>query len=107
MNLFIVFVVVVLACINSMGQVCLVKANVHRNKRFYFYALGYGLFVISVITMQFLMNYIEFKTLSIVISLNLLAVMFASVIFLKEKLTRKKVIGTLIVFLGSAIYLIT
>jgi drug/metabolite transporter (DMT)-like permease len=106
MNLFIVSVVVALACINSMGQIFLVKANLNRNKRFFFLGLGYGLFVISVITMQFLMNYIEFKTLSIVISLNLLAVMFASVIFLKEKLTRKKVIGTLIVFFGSCIYLL-
>lgn len=106
MNLLTVTVVLALACINSMGQIFLVKANQHKQRKLYFLGLGYSLFVISVITIQFLMSYIEFKTLSIVISLNILAVMFASVIFLKEKLTRKKVIGTYIVFFGSCIYLL-
>lgn len=101
-SLLLIFVLVL---INSAGQIFLKLASLRKEKRFAFLFFGYGLFLISVFLVQILLNYIEFKSLAIVITLNIVGVMVASAIFLNEKLTRQKVTGTLVVVVGSVIFL--
>ena len=96
-------IVISLALLNSAGQIFLAKAVKAQRKYLYLIA-GYTLFVLSVVCVQYLMHIIDFKTLSIITSFNVIGVLIASVIFLGERLTKRKVLGSMVVFAGSAIY---
>ncbi|MFT6909858.1 MAG: drug/metabolite transporter (DMT)-like permease [Oleiphilaceae bacterium] len=98
-------IVIILVILNSAGQVFLKKAAIAGAYKLHFLTAGYSAFLVSVLLTQILLKFIEFKSLAIVITLNLVGVMLASVLFLNERFTQRKVFGTFLVVLGSMLFL--
>ncbi len=67
---------------------------------------GYGLMVISTILVILGLKGVPYKNEPIIESLGYIFVMILSNIILKEKITRKKLIGNLLIFLGIIVYYI-
>ena len=67
---------------------------------------GYILMVISTVLVVFGLKGVPYKNEPIIESLGYLFVMILSNIILKEKITRKKLIGNLLIFLGIIVYYI-
>jgi drug/metabolite transporter (DMT)-like permease len=89
------------------GQILLKKGASGANKRevYFFVVLGYTFFFFAVLISYILLKLIQMKYFTVVMSLNYVSVMFASRIFLNEKLDRPKVIGTLLIAVGVLIFL--
>ncbi|APD87559.1 hypothetical protein BM527_16490 [Alteromonas sp. Mex14] len=102
---FIILTVTALVIINSLGQVLLKRATINAVYKKHYLVSGYALFILSLVLVQFLLNYINFSTLALVISLNVIGVSFASVVLLREKMTTYMLYGTLMVALGGFLFI--
>lgn len=68
--------------------------------------VGYGMMVISTILTIFAFKGLDYKNGPIIESLGYIFIMFLSRIFLKEKITKKKVIGNTLILLGILVFYI-
>jgi drug/metabolite transporter (DMT)-like permease len=67
---------------------------------------GYALFLATVILSYFLMQEIPLKHFTVIMSINYVAVMIASKIFLMEEITKDRLIGTTLVGCGVLVFLL-
>lgn len=66
--------------------------------------LGYfGLFIITLLT-TYLLTMISLKSITIIIALNYLSTLLFSWVFLKENISKRKLLGTLLVMIGVIIF---
>ena len=68
--------------------------------------VGYGMMFISTILTIFAFKGLDYKNGPIIESLGYIFIMFLSRIFLKEKITKKKVIGNTLILLGILVFYI-
>ena len=68
--------------------------------------VGYGMMFISTILTIFAFKGLDYKNGPIIESLGYIFIMFLSRIFLKEKITKKKVIGNALILLGILVFYI-
>ena len=66
--------------------------------------IGYGMMVVSTITTILAYRGLEYKNGPVVESSGYILIMILSYIFFKEKITRKKVIGNILVLLGIFVF---
>ena len=67
---------------------------------------GYALFLGTVILSYFLMQEIPLKHFTVIMSINYVAVMIASKIFLDEDVNKDRAIGTVLIALGVVVFLL-
>lgn len=67
---------------------------------------GYGMMFISTILTIFAFKGLDYKNGPIIESLGYIFIMFLSRIFLKEKITKKKIIGNSLILLGILVFYI-
>lgn len=70
-------------------------------------AIGYILFLLVVFASWFLMRVIDLKYFAALMSANYMAVALASRLVLKEKIGRRRAIGTLITAAGVLIFIMS
>lgn len=68
--------------------------------------VGYGMMFISTILTIFAFKGLDYKNGPIIESLGYIFIMFLSRIFLKEKITKKKIIGNSLILLGIIVFYI-
>lgn len=68
--------------------------------------IGYGLMVVSTVLVVLGLKGVPYKNEPIIESLGYIFVMFLSNRILKEKITKKKIIGNLLILVGIVIYYI-
>lgn len=68
--------------------------------------IGYGMMFISTILTIFAFKGLDYKNGPIIESLGYIFIMFLSRIFLKEKITKKKIIGNSLILLGILVFYI-
>ena len=66
--------------------------------------LGYGLFAIAMVIPIIAYKYVDFKYGAIIESLAYFFVMFLSRVILKEKITKNKIIGNILIIAGVIIF---
>lgn len=101
-----VLVILILVLVNSCAQLLLkigsskksitktvIKINIQ-------IISGYLLLFISTIISVYLLNFINFKSLTIVIALNYVSTLILSNLVLKEKYTKQKIVSTIIIVFG-------
>jgi drug/metabolite transporter (DMT)-like permease len=89
----------------TVGQLLLKKATqIGGIKNIYLWA-GYSFFVVTIFVSYLLMQYIELKYFTVIMSLNYITVMIASSLFFGERLSVMKVLGTILVLLGIGIFM--
>lgn len=66
--------------------------------------IGYGMMVVSTITTILAYRGVEYKNGPVIESSGYILIMILSYIFFKEKITRKKVIGNILVLLGIFVF---
>jgi len=94
----------------AFSQVILKKASSEEHKSFLAEYLnvkvivGYSMMVASTLLTVLALSRIEYKNAPIIESLGYVLVLFLSRLFLKEKLTRRKVIGNLIILVGVLVF---
>lgn len=66
--------------------------------------LGYGMMVLSTILTVFAFKGMDYKNGPIIESIGYLLVMFLSAWLLKEKMTRKKIIGNALILIGIVVF---
>lgn len=67
---------------------------------------GYLILFMAMVGQVFAFQYLEYKNGAIVESLGYVIVMILGAMFFSEKITRNKLIGTALIFLGIAVYYI-
>ena len=101
------FASVLLSCFS---QVLLKKSSGEKKKSVIFEYLNvkvissYGILFACMLLMVYVYSGVEYKYGAIIESLAYLIIMVFSGIFLKEKITKKKIIGNLIIVLGVVIF---
>ncbi len=68
--------------------------------------VGYGMMFISTILTIFAFKGLDYKNGPIIESLGYIFIMFLSRIFLKEKITKKKILGNSLILLGILVFYI-
>ncbi|WP_397376476.1 EamA family transporter [Paenibacillus sp. MER 180] len=105
-----VILIVSLILVNSFAQILLKKGALKINGRSIVSflnvetILGYSLFFLSTIMSVLLLNYVNFKTLTIVIALNFVCTLILSALMLRERLTRQKALSTMIIVVGVIVF---
>lgn len=69
--------------------------------------IGYALFGFTVVISFFLMQQVEMKYFTALMSMNFIAVAVFSTLLLKEKMGRRRLIGTLLIASGVAIFVLS
>jgi undecaprenyl phosphate-alpha-L-ara4N flippase subunit ArnE len=101
----IVVIGVILAILFTVfGQLMLKQADIIKKYRMQLLVTGYASFCITVLISFYLMKHIEFKTFTVIMSLNYVLVMLMSALFFKESLSINKIIGTLLVLCGALLF---
>lgn len=96
--------------IASSSQILLKKSAMKKYKSIIFEYLnplviiGYGMMVVSTITTILAYRGIEYKNGPVIESLGYLLVMVLSYFFFKEKITKKKLFGNMIILLGIFVF---
>lgn len=104
-----ILIIVLIVLLTALGQVLLKigaskdNASIYFNK---FVALGYILFVIVLMLSYFLMLTLPLKYFTVIMSINYVVVMLSAGLFLKDRLTSKKIIGTVLVVAGVSVFVI-
>lgn len=94
----------------AFSQVLLKKSSEKKYKIWiYEYLNGYVIFGYFILFMAmaaqiFAFRYLEYKNGAIVESLGYVIVMVLGSLFFQEKITKNKLIGTILIFLGIAVY---
>lgn len=109
MNKFILLLVASVF-ISSVSQILLKKGAMKEHKTILeeylnlFVISGYGLLVISTILTVMAFTGMEYKNGPVTESLGYLFVMLLSSLFLKEKITKKKLLGNMIIITGVLVF---
>lgn len=94
----------------SFAQILLKKATLKKYKSWIFEYLnpyvicGYGIMVIGMVLNVLAYRKVDYKNGPVIESLGFLFVMVLSWFFFKEKITKKKLFGNLIILLGVVIF---
>lgn len=67
--------------------------------------ISYGLFILSIVMVTLALKKIEYKYGTIIESTSYFFVLMGSAMILKEKITKKKVLGVIVVFIGIVIFI--
>ena len=65
---------------------------------------GYGMMIMSTLCVIYAYRGVEYKNGAIIESLGFFAIMLLSRIFFGEKITKRKLLGNLIIFLGILVF---
>ncbi|MFF2091718.1 EamA family transporter [Paenibacillus sp. NPDC058174] len=105
-----VLVIVILVLFNSFAQIFL-KMGALRTKEKnllssinIYIILGYILFFSATLLSVYLLKLINFKDLTVIISLNYVSTLILSNVILKEKYSKQKVYATLLIIVGVIIF---
>ena len=96
--------------IASVSQILLKKSALKTYKSVIFEYLnpfvifGYGLMVLSTVATTLAYSGLEYKNGPVIESLGYILVMILSWFFFREKLTKKKVLGNLLILLGIFVF---
>ena len=72
-----------------------------------FVITGYGILFMTMAINMFAYRFVEYKYGPVLNSASYLFILILGAIFLKEKITKKKIIGNIIIIVGIVIYSIT
>ena len=107
-----IILLVLSVLVSSVSQIILKKSasktyNSIFREYFNLYVItGYGLMVVSTVLVILGLKGVPYKNEPIIESLGYIFVMFLSNRILKEKITKKKIIGNLLILVGIVIYYI-
>ncbi|WP_419874593.1 EamA family transporter [Candidatus Pristimantibacillus sp. PTI5] len=110
MNMMIIVIVAILILMNSFAQIFLkigaIKTNGSslRTRIDAYTIIGYLLFFLATLLSVYLLKFINFKSLTVIISFNYVATLILSNVILKEKYTKQKIIATLVIILGVIVF---
>ena len=96
--------------IASSSQIFLKISAMKKHKSFIFeylnplVILGYGMMIASTVTTILAYRGLEYKNGPVIESLGYLLVMILSYLFFKEKITKKKLIGNIIILMGIFVF---
>lgn len=96
--------------VSSISQILLKKGAMRQHSSFikeymnFHVIIGYGLMVVSTLLCIMAYSGLAYKNGPIIESLGYLLVMIFSAIFLSERITKKKVIGNLVILVGIAVF---
>jgi len=102
--------ILVSVLIASFSQILLKKSALKKYDSFIkeyvnpFVIIGYGMLFVSMIMTTLAYGGVEFKIVPVMESIGYVVVMVLSLLFFKEKITRKKAIGTLLILAGVIIF---
>ena len=109
MNKYIIFLLLSVI-ISSTSQILLKKSALKQYKSFIYEYLnpyvivGYGMMIISTITTILAYRGIEYKNGPVIESLGYLLVMILGWIFFKERITKHKLLGNIIILVGIYVF---
>jgi len=107
-----VLLLILSVLVASVSQIILKKSSGEEHKSFIREYLnvkvivGYGMMVVSTVLTILAFTGLDYKNGPIIESIGYVFVMILSRIFLKEKITKKKVIGNIIILLGIVVFYI-
>jgi len=93
-----------LIVLTTAGQMLLKQASLNGGVWSAFFWAGNALFVVTVGISFLLMPRMELKYFSAIMSISYVTVMLASSLFFGERLSRAKILGTLLVVAGVALF---
>lgn len=98
---------VFLVLLNSFGQLFLkLGIRYSERKRYYFYFIGYSLFVLSFMVVEFYFRSEPLSSVVYILSVNVLAVAVLSFLFLKEKISKIMLCGLFFIFIGAVVFIL-
>lgn len=106
MSIFIGFSIILLTAI---GQILLKKsANEQKGHQFLngLVITGYIAFLITVFLSYYLMKAIPLKHFIVIMSCSYVVVMIGAIIFLKESITKNRILGTMLIAFGVFVFLL-
>ena len=107
-----IILLILAVLVSSISQIILKKSasktynSVIREYLNIYAIVGYGLMVISTVLVVLGLKGVPYKNEPIIESLGYIFVMILSNRILKEKITKKKIIGNLLILIGIVIYYI-
>jgi drug/metabolite transporter (DMT)-like permease len=92
--------------LTSLGQILLKLGAGSRSHLIFnrYVIAGYALFVLVMFLSAVLMRHVDLKYFSVIIGLNYLSGAVAAMIFLRESVNAKKLLGCVLIALGAAIF---
>ena len=105
-----VLILIFSVLVSSVSQIILKKSSVEEHKSLirehlnFKVILGYGLLVLSTILTVIALKGISYKSEPIIESIGYIFIMILSRIFLKEKITVRKVIGNALILIGILVF---
>ena len=112
MNIKYMLILVISVLIASISQIILKKgaqkeySSIIREYLNPFVIVGYGLMVVSTILTIFAFTGLDYKNGPIIESIGYLFVMVLSNILLKEKITKRKIVGNALILMGIFVFYI-
>ncbi|GEM_PF-3810274 len=102
-----IFIAIMLPIINASGQVLMKQAALTKNNKkmmLLYLCLAYGIFLVSTVLSVYILKYISMKYFTVILAFNFIVTTLFSMIFLKEKIGKKTLLGTIIIFIGVGIF---
>lgn len=111
MNITFYYVIMMLStCVASFSQILLKKSAIKKYDSFIkeyvnpYVIIGYGMMFVSMVLTIVAYSGMEFKLVPVMESIGYVIVMFLSFVFFQEKITKKKVAGTILILAGVFIF---
>jgi drug/metabolite transporter (DMT)-like permease len=98
-----VLLVIVCAVLEGLGQVFLKKSVLTRVRWFYWIAAGVTVLAIEALVYTEALKLLDVSVAFTICSLNLIAITLLSQYFLRERVTRTRWIGVILIFVGAAL----
>jgi undecaprenyl phosphate-alpha-L-ara4N flippase subunit ArnE len=98
-----ILLVIVCAVLEGIGQVFLKKSVLTRVRWFYWISAGVVALALEALVYTEALKLLDVSVAFTICSLNLIAITLLSQWFLREKVTRTRWIGVLLIFLGAAL----
>lgn len=105
-----ILLILLMVFISSVSQVMLkISANQTHKSRIYeimnpLVIGAYGIFFLVTIINTILLKYVDLKFIPVIESTGYIYILMLSSLILKEKITRKKVIGNIIIIIGIIVF---
>ncbi|WP_107839179.1 EamA family transporter [Metasolibacillus meyeri] len=102
-----IFIAILLPIINASGQILMKQAalkKLNRKMMYIYLCSAYGLFLVSTILTIYILKYISMKYFTIILAFNFIVTGLFSFLFLKEKMGKKTLLGTIVVLIGVGIF---
>jgi len=107
MTYLLVFLLVI---INATAHIMLKIGSTQKNSKTFFSilnvqsALGYFFFFLSTLLTVYLLKFIEFKSMTLIVTLNYIGTLVLARFILKEKLSFKKYLALTVIILGIIVF---